>query len=121
MHPNAIVMTPEQLAALAKDIKADVMRELSKQETPYYQGAYSPEWLGIREEIQMKLQGDYNNGCGHWYQNQTGLYAAFRLAFRKEGIKNLRSVEGGKLRNFYTELFELIDRYRDESVEVVSE
>lgn len=117
MNANAIVMTPEQLEEFKRNVKAEVIHELSKTGVPINRGIYTPEWISIRDELEEKLRGDYNDGCGHWYQNQQGLYAAFRLAFRRDSVKSLRSVKNGKLSDFHRELFELINKYREDGKE----
>ncbi|MFU1797647.1 hypothetical protein ACM1RC_27535 [Paenibacillus azoreducens] len=114
MNANAIVMTPEQFEEMKRNLKNELIHELSKAAPPIqHERAYSAEWISVRDEIEHKLRGDYNAGCGQWYANQTGLYAAFRLAFRQDSIKSLRKVEHGRLMKFHNELFGLIDKYRE--------
>ncbi|GIP55903.1 hypothetical protein [Paenibacillus vini] len=112
MEANAIVLTQEQYEQMRESLKAELMNELEKLQPSTTRGIYTPEWIGVREDLESLLQSDYNNGCGHWYQNQQGLYAAFRLAFRKERASHFRFIEQGRMRNFYSELMALINKYR---------
>ncbi|WP_337034730.1 hypothetical protein [Paenibacillus illinoisensis] len=114
MNPIAIVMTPEQLEAMKASIKQELREELQKASVPAYSGVYAAEWLEIRDDIIAKLRnGNYGKGCGHWYHNQTSLYAVFRLAFRKPDVKAFRTIERGRMSSFYKELLSLMDKYRD--------
>lgn len=112
MEANAIVLSPEQFVQLKESIKKDLMSDLVKNTPTYTRGIYSAEWVGIRDDIQARLQGDLGTGCGHWYQNQQGLYSAFRLAFQKDRVPEFRSIDQKKLGEFYNELMQLIYKYR---------
>lgn len=117
MNPNAIVLTPEQFEqlkeSLTNSVRTDLMQEFSQKQSPYVRRLYTPEWIGIREDLERKLRSDYNDGCGQWYQNQQGIYAAFKLAFRKERVTDFHHIEENRLTNFYSELMNLIDKYRE--------
>lgn len=118
MNPNAIVLTPEQFEqlkeSLTESVRTDLIQEFSQKQALYSKGIYTPEWIGIREDLEKKLRSDYNDGCGQRYQNQQGLYAAFRLAFRKDRASNFRNIEPNRLSKFYSELMALINKYREE-------
>ena len=111
MNPNAIVLTPEQFEQLQENIKSDLLAQLESQHKP--KRMYCTEWIKVRTDLEEVLRGDYNDGCGQWYMNQQGIYAAFRLAFQKERVQYLNGVKEGRLTNFYTELMALINKYRD--------
>lgn len=112
MDANAIVFTPEQFEQMKAALKEEILAEIPNYERQITKGVYSPKWIAIREQLEAKLCSDFNNGCGHWYQNQQGLYAAFRLAFKKERVHDFRFVDQEKLESFYIELMGLIEKYR---------
>lgn len=97
----------EEYNRFIEQVKKDVLNDVKS--VP----AYSASWIKIREDLEKKLRGEFNYGCGQWYQNQMGLYAMFRLAFQKESIKNLRYVDGDSLTEFYKEIIELIEKWRE--------
>lgn len=99
----------QQYEAFLAKVKADVLKEMENKCT------YLSNWTVVREQIERKMRGDYNDGCGHWYNNQQGLYATFRLAFQVKRIAELTSVDGKKIQDFHDELFALIDKYRGET------
>jgi hypothetical protein len=113
MNPNAIVLSPEQYEQMRQSLKAELIQEMESYRVPTTRNVYSTEWILIREGLENLLKSDYNNGCGHWYQNQQGLYAAFRLAFKKDRVTNFRFIEPDRLSSFYTELMHLINKYRE--------
>lgn len=98
-----------QYEAFLAKVKADVLKEMENKRT------YSSNWITVRDQIEGKMKGDYNYGCGNWYNNQQGLYATFRLAFQVSRIADLTSVDGKKIQSFHDELFALIDKYREEA------
>lgn len=112
MDANAIVLTPDQFEQMKAALKEEILAEIPSYERQTTKGVYSPKWIAIREQLEAKLCSDFNNGCGHWYQNQQGLYAAFRLAFQKERVHEFRFVDQEKLESFYIELIGLIEKYR---------
>ncbi|MFJ7407154.1 MULTISPECIES: hypothetical protein [unclassified Lysinibacillus] len=91
---------------LAK-VKEDVLKEMENKRN------YSSNWTTVRDQIEGKMRGEYNDGCGNWYNNQQGLYSTFRLAFQVSRIGELSSVDGKQIQNFHDELFALIDKYRE--------
>jgi len=96
----------DQYQEFINKVKEDVLNEIKPK------GAYHPSWESIRSHMEARFRGDYNNGCGHWHNNQQSMYAVFRLAFQQPTIKELRNVEGDRIQGLHDELFELIDKYR---------
>lgn len=97
----------EQYKSFIQSIKDEVLEELKP--TP----AYHPSWSEIRDDMENRFRGDYNEGCGHWHNNQQAMYAVFRLAFQQPTIKDLRNVEGNRIKSLHDDLFNLIDKYRE--------
>ncbi len=96
----------EEYNKFIDQLKKDILTDIKP--TP----AYSAGWIAVREDLEKRLRGEFNFGCGQWYQNQNGLYAAFRLAFQKDTIKDLRHIEDSKIQEFYDELIGLIEKWR---------
>lgn len=94
------------LKDLREQVREDVLNEL-KGRIPQSKG-----WTTVRSQIEEKMRGDFNNGCGHWYNNQQGLYAAFRLAFNVARIQELAQKDDEQIQRFHDELFTLIEKYR---------
>ncbi|MGE6516672.1 hypothetical protein [Lysinibacillus sphaericus] len=100
----------QQYKAFLKDVKDQVREEVLndlKGRIPQSKG-----WTTVRGQIEKKMRGEFNNGCGHWYNNQQGLYATFRLAFNVARIQELAKKEDEQIQNFHDELFSLIEKYR---------
>lgn len=114
MDQTSIQLTPEQLAELTENIKKSVLVEISKLPVAQTDRVYSNGWVAARSKLENLFREGYANGCGYWYQTMTGLYAAFRLAFRKEKIMDLRFVGDEKVMRFADDLIALIDKYRAE-------
>jgi len=110
MNVNAVLMTQEQFDHFRDELKKEIMEELNV--SSQSQGIYSDQWIAIRQSLENKMRSSYNDGCGQWYSNQNGLYAAFRLAFKKSKVANLRHADQNNLAEFYKDLMELIDKYR---------
>ncbi|MYL44628.1 hypothetical protein GLV94_03135 [Virgibacillus halodenitrificans] len=90
-----------------QSIKNEVLQEIKPKP------AYHPSWSAIRDSMEERFRGDYNNGCGHWSNNQQSMYAVFRLAFQQPTIKDLKNVDGERIKALHDELFHLIDKYRE--------
>lgn len=114
MNQNSIQLTPEQLAELTENIKKSVLVEISKLPVAQTERKYSDGWVATRSKLERLFRNGYANGCGFWHQTMTGLYSAFRLAFRKEKIMDLRFVDDEKVMRFADDLIALIDKYRAE-------
>lgn len=97
----------EEYNQFIEQVKKDILNDVKP--TP----AYSASWIQVREDLEKKLRGEFNYGCGQWYQNQMGIYAMFRLAFQKDGIKGMRYVDGESLQEFYKEVIGLIEKWRE--------
>lgn len=98
----------DQYQEFINRVKEDVLNEMKPK------GAFHPTWEHVRGQLEHRFGFDsnYNNNCGHHYNNQQSMYAVFRLAFQQPTIKDLRNVEGERIQSLHDELFELIDKYR---------
>ncbi|MFU0790702.1 MAG: DUF1140 domain-containing protein [Virgibacillus proomii] len=97
----------EEYKKFIQNIKNDVIQELKPEPT------YNPSWPAIRDSIESRFRNGYGEGCGHHYTNQQSLYAVFRLAFQQPTIKDLKNVDGERIKALHDDLFNLIDKYRE--------
>lgn len=97
----------QQYQSFIQSIKDDVIKEIKPQPD------YHPSWASVRERLEERFRSDYNDGCGHWHNNQQAMYAVFRLAFQQPTIKDLKNVDGERIESLHDELFRLIDKYRE--------
>lgn len=100
----------EQYRSFIQSIKDDVLNEIKPR------GAYHPTWEQVRGQMEHRfIATDYNDNCGHHYNNMSALYVVFRLAFQQKTIKELSNVNGERIQKLHDELFALIDKYREEN------
>lgn|SRR5699024_1152015 len=102
----------EQYNNFIQSIKDEVIKDMGTQPHP----RIPKNWVNIREQMEDRFRSDnysYADNCGWWHTQMQALYAAFRLAFQKPSVAELRHVDGERLQNFHDELFELIDKYRE--------
>lgn len=97
----------EQYQNFINKIKDDVLMEMKPK------SAYHPSWNSIRDDMEERFRGNYNDGCGHWHNNMQSMYAVFRLAFQQSTIKDLRNVDDERIKSLHDDLFSLIDKYRE--------
>lgn len=97
----------DQYKKFITSIKDEVIEEIKPEP------AYHPSWSSIRDSMEERFRNGYNDGCGHWHNNQQSMYAVFRLAFQQPTIKDLKYVDGERIKSLHDELFQLIDKYRE--------
>lgn len=105
----------DQYKSFLNDMKEQVKIEVREEVLNEIKGRIhrSKGWELVRNQIEERMRGDFNNGCGHWYNNQQGLYAAFRLAFQVQRIQELAQKDDDLIKKFHDELFALINKYRE--------
>lgn len=100
----------EQYRNFIKSIKEEVLNDMKPE------GSYHPTWEVVRQQMEYRFKNtNYNDNCGHHYNNMQSLYAVFRLAFQQRTIKELKNIDGERIQKLHDELFYLIDKYREEN------
>lgn len=102
----------EQYNKFIQSIRDEVIKEIKPVPN------YSSDWIDVRKQMEERFRKDnfaYSKGCGWWHTQMTSLYAVFRLAFQQPTVRDLRDVDGERIKNLHDELFELIDKYRSEN------
>lgn len=97
----------EQYEEFIEKIKQDVLKGIQPERK------YSESWASVRDQMTDRFRKEYGDKHGQWHMTMTGLYGAFRIAFNRATIAELRYDDGERVQNFHDELFALIDRYRN--------
>lgn len=102
----------QQYKNFINSIKDEVINELKPRQH------LSSNWVNVRKQMEERFRKDnykYAENCGWWHTQMQAIYAVYRLAFQRPSVAQLGDVDGDRLQNLHDELFDLIDKYREET------